>query len=145
MQLIVTLIIGTIAGLLTLRQYQLAKAKLKLDLFQKRFDIFHKIWIVLSETAIVGTRPEHHGLGTPFNNYAPEAFFIFGKDIEAYMEELSTRWKELRGLEERDDITSPERNEHIERMRVLTDYFFEQVSHGAKARFAPYLSFEKWK
>lgn len=142
----VTLIIGTIAGLITWRQYQVAKAKLKLDLFQKRYDIFHKTWVIVSDTVIRGTREDHHGMATPFNNFLPEAMFLFGPEISKYLDEVSNKWTQLHGLEgEKDDLVLPERLRNIEQSRVLKDYFMDQASKGAKEKFGKYLDFKNWK
>jgi hypothetical protein len=142
----VTLIIGGIAGLLTLRQYQVAKAKLKLDLFEKRYAIFHKTWVILSDVVIRGTREDHHGLATPFNNFLPEAAFLFGNEIFEYLDELSTKWNELHGLQgERIDLAGPERLKNIARTSELEKWFFDQASTEAKLRFSSYMDFKNWK
>jgi hypothetical protein len=146
---VVTLIIGLIAAGITLRQYYVAKAKLKLDLFEKRYAIFHKTWVAVSAVIQGGTRQVNLGLATPFNNFRPEAAFLFGKDMETYIDELSHNWAELHGLEsERADLggpAGPDRLKNIQRSSELTKWFFEQASTGVKAKFAPYLDFQKWK
>jgi hypothetical protein len=48
---VVTLIIGGIAGAVTWRQYKVAQAKLKLDLFERRFKIFQLTCNAASDTA----------------------------------------------------------------------------------------------
>jgi hypothetical protein len=142
----VTLIIGGIAAAITYRQYKVAQAKLKLDLFERRFKIFHLTWVAVSDTVIRGTRDENHGLFTPFNNFRPEAAFLFGSDIEDYVDELAHNWNELHALEvEKDDVAGKDRNKNIARSSELKNWFFEQGSKGVKARFAPYLDFANWK
>jgi hypothetical protein len=136
----VTLIIGAIAGLITWRQYQVAKAKLKLDLFQKRYDIFHKTWVTLSDAVLRGTHEDHHGMATPFNNFLPEAAFLFGPEIAKYLDEVSTKWTELHGLGSAKNST-----ETTDRMMELEQWFFDQASEGAKKKFGKYLDFKNWK
>jgi hypothetical protein len=77
----VTFIIGCIAARIIYNQFRVAQAKLKLDLFDKRYDVFHKTWLIMSGVVHKGTRDAQYGLGTPFNNFLPQAKFLFGKDI----------------------------------------------------------------
>lgn len=141
----VTLIIGLIAGGIAFRQYAVAKAKLKLDLFEKRYAIFHQTWAILSEAATKDTREKNYGFATPFNNFLPEAAFLFGKPIERYLDEASRKWIELRALEAERDGAGIERAANIAKESVLKGWFFEQASRGAKTQFGRYLDFENWK
>jgi hypothetical protein len=141
----VTLIIGAIAAGIAYRQYEVAKAKLKLDLFEKRYAIFHQTWEILSEAATKGARENNYGLATPFNNFLPEAAFLFGKPIERYLDEASTKWAELRALEAETDGAGIDRAANIAKASELQQWFFEQASKGAKAQFGRYLDFENWK
>jgi hypothetical protein len=150
----VTLIIGTIAGLITFRQYQVARAKLKLDLFEKRITVFNKTWQDVVDTVmtrdIIGTNyTEEDDFPTPFSNYRPEAAFLFGKDIDAYMNELSSNWSELHNLEHPTVDADQERpdadGKRLEKLGVLMDWFVDQASTRTKAKFSPYLDFANWK
>jgi hypothetical protein len=95
----VALAIGIPTLLIAFQQYRVGAAKLKFDLFEKRYAIFHQTWVIISEVVMKGTREKNYGLATPFNNFLPEASFLFGKDIQDYLNELSTKWTELYGLE----------------------------------------------
>ena len=77
-----TVVIGGIAAYIAYRQYQVAHAKLKLNLFDKRYAIFQQTWEILSETVTQGTRAKNHGLATPLNNFLPQAGFLFGEPIK---------------------------------------------------------------
>jgi hypothetical protein len=139
----VTLMIGGIAGAITWRQYRVAQAKLKLDLFERRFKIFHQTWVVVSDTAIRGTQnDEHQGMFAPLNNFGPEAAFLFGKDIEQYIDEIGSKWLELHRIQK---PSNPNAAQEAFREKELTDWFFEQGKSGVKARFSPYLDFSNWK
>jgi hypothetical protein len=141
----VTLIIGGIAGLITWRQYQVAKAKLKLDLFEKRYAIFHKIRVIISDVRSKGLE-ENYGRFPPFDHLRPETRFLFGEGMEQYLDELSTRWTELYGLRsEMVDVEGADRIKNIARASELENWFFEQASTGAKAKFSSYMNFENWK
>jgi hypothetical protein len=139
----VTLIIGGIAGAITWRQYKVAHAKLKLDLFERRFKIFHQTWVAVSDTAIKGTQDdERQGMFAPLNNFGSEAAFLFGHDIERYINEIGRNWFELRRIQ------NPKNKDAVAeafRESELTNWFVEQGTKGVKAKFSPYLDFSNWK
>jgi hypothetical protein len=143
---VVTLIIGGIAGVITWRQYKLAQAKLKLDLFERRYKIFHQTWDAVVDTAIKGTKDDNDGLFTPFTNFRPEAAFLFGKDIEDYVDELARNWNELSIVEgDNNFMTGDQILKNIARSTELRKWFNQEGSKGVKAKFAPYLDFANWK
>ncbi len=137
---LVALVIGAIAALIAYRQYQVAQAKLKLDLFERRFKIFSRTWEILSETATQGTRVKNYGLGNPFSNFLPEAAFLFGTDVQEYLSLAVNQWIELSGIE-----GEPNAPEHAARRAELKRWFFQEASAGAKKLFGRYLNFETWK
>jgi hypothetical protein len=142
----VTLIIGGIAAGITWRQYKVAQAKLKLDLFERRYKIFHQVWEILSWTVRDGTREKNWGLATPFNNFLPEAAFLFGPEIGVFLDKCTKSWTELSGLQaEKDGIGGRDKQKNIERTSELTTWFFEQASTGCKEQFGKYLDFANWK
>ncbi len=50
----VAFVIGAIAARIAYNQYLVAKAKLSLDLFEKRFPIFQKVWEIVSDVGFKG-------------------------------------------------------------------------------------------
>jgi hypothetical protein len=136
----VTFVIGCIAARITYNQFRVAQAKLKLDLFDKRFKIFHETWKIVSLTVANGTREERYGLGTPFNNFLPEAKFLFGKEVYVYLDEVSTKWARLHGIE---GMERP--SEYAQERFDLLTYFHDQADKRVKEVFGPYLNFDEWK
>lgn len=65
-------------------QADIAKAKLNHDLFEKRYVLFEATWVFLSnpETNYMLDHPK-------FTNLIPKASFLFGADVEAYMNQIS--------------------------------------------------------
>jgi hypothetical protein len=142
---LVALVFGAIAAGITWRQYKVAKAKLNLDLFERRYAIFHKVWEITTDTFSGGPRSSsfgHTGLSTPFNNFRPEASFLFGKDIEAYIDELIRNWAQYRAVE---GLNEEDARKNAESAMALQNYFYEQANGGVKERFAPFLDFANWK
>ncbi|MEQ1544462.1 hypothetical protein [Methyloglobulus sp.] len=81
-----TLIVGIIAVIITYQQRNIAKAKLNLDLFERRLMIFNETWVVAS-SAIQSVEPIY--APPSFTNLYPEASFLFGGEVETYMKELA--------------------------------------------------------
>jgi hypothetical protein len=140
---VVALIIGLVAALIAYRQYSVARAKLKLDLFDKRYTIFLETWTILSETATNGTRQKSYGLGNPFSNFMPQAAFLFGTDVERYLNEAVDKWAELWGIEGNTQPSALAAS--AARRAELKQWFFKEASEGAKRLFGKYLSFETWR
>jgi hypothetical protein len=141
---LVTLTVGIVGGLIARRQAAVAEAKLKLDLFEKRYPVFQETWEIMSEVAMKGTREKNYGLGNPFSNFMPRARFLFGKGVEAYLSDAVNKWADLHAYEaEREDPAAAAQN--AAKVRDLKNWFFDQASTGVKELFGPYLDFEKWR
>jgi len=140
---IVALVVGAIAAGVAFRQYRVAEAKLKLDLFDKRYAIFLETWTILSEVVMKGTREKNWGLATPFNNFMPQASFLFGADVADYLSAASKRWTDLRAFEAEGstNLTPAQMAQTAE----LKAWFFRQADVGCKELFGRYLSFERWR
>lgn len=139
----VTLVIGGIAAYIAWRQNETSKAKLKLDLFDKRYEIFEETWAFLSGAGKLAQNPEPLH---PFTNIIPQAGFLFGADIEEYLRIASKKQTEMWSIHAKsrknNSVIAPE---DIEQLQELSDWFYEEASSGAKRVFNPYLNFEKWK
>lgn len=140
-----TALIALLAVCIAYHQYRVSRAKLKLDLFEKRYAIFLETWKILSKTATSGTRTELYGLGNPFSNFLPQAAFLFGKDIEDYLINAIHRWTELWGLEGESGGLGVDPVQNAQKISEIKNWFFEEASNGAKIRFGTYLDFEVWK
>jgi hypothetical protein len=95
---------------------------------------------------VKGTREKNWALATPFNNFLPEAGFLFGSEINDYLNQCGRNWTELNGLQtEKNDVAGKDRQKNIERSSELTCWFFEQASTGCKVKFAKYPKFADTK
>lgn len=141
---LVALIIGLIAAGIAYRQYQVTRAKLNLDLFERRFAIFQKTWEYLSSAVLEA--PPASGFSTPFDNLIPQASFLFGKEIEEYMRTASKNMTDLWFIDRRTaangDVMLPA---DIARHTELSSWFLEEGSQGVKKIFGEYLDFGKWR
>lgn len=126
------------------RQLQAARAKLKLDLFEKRLAIFNATWEQVGRSA--QNKPyEYRELGLWFNKIH-EASFLFGPDIVEYLNEIREKaieeqilWAKVQPLHP-EPATDEQKAEH----KALNDWFLAEAKH-IQHKFAPYLSFHEWR
>ena len=142
---LVALAVGVAGWLINRHQANIAEAKLKLDLFDKRYPIFLQTWQIMSEVVSKGTREKNYGLGNPFSNFMPQARFLFGRDIEAYLSHAVKQWTDLYAIEAEIGNAGARASEYAKRRSDLLQWFFDQASTGVKDLFGPYLDFENWK
>jgi hypothetical protein len=138
----VALVIGVIAARIAWQQKEVAKAKLNLDLFDKRYAIFKRTEVWLSEMATTATvyRTEIPELADG-EGLIVEASFLFGPAIAAYQKEIIRKWNELIGLSGAGFAkaqSSPE-------WAALAHWFRTEANGGVQRKFGPYMSFAKWK
>ena len=138
----VALVIGGIAAWIALHQYRVARTKLKLDLFDKRYDIFIKTWGHLSKMS--QEKPGPIAL-SDFDNERPQAGFLFGQDIESYLSEISSQRIKLWTIREKIKASSGKIPTETNEETDLLNWFLHEGQSGAKQRFAPYLDFSQWK
>lgn len=120
-----------------------ATAKLKLDLFEKRMAIFEQAWSVIGYAA-AGKSYDFARLGV-LQNKLHEAGFLFGKDIEEYLLNLRAKAIKEQNLliqinKEGVYVDQSVRDQHKE----LQEWFLQE-SHNIRIPFLPYMSFEKWR
>ncbi|MDA8119039.1 MAG: hypothetical protein M0Z85_03105 [Gammaproteobacteria bacterium] len=136
-------IIGLIATYIAWRQHETAKAKLKMDLFDKRYAIFERTWRFLSDIA---RTEEPKGLLSDFSNLIPQAGFLFGPAVSEYLEEVSSRNTKLWSIDDRarknGNVVEPD---DVDARLELMEWFAVQAVRGAKSVFEPFLNFEKWR
>jgi hypothetical protein len=158
----VAFVIGCIATYIAYRQYRIAAAKLKLDLFDKRYPICLDTWSALSKIARDGAKWEAWQFGTgaatgiahkmlpkpsttPFDDLIPKAAFLFGKDVEDYLKTAATKWVQLREIEGGELKGGISKEENTAKVEELTTWFREQPLSDARKLFGRYLDFERWK
>jgi hypothetical protein len=142
---LITLTVGYAGWVIARHQANVAQAKLKLDLFEKRYPIFLQTWQIMSEVTLKGTRERNYGLGNPFSNFMPQAGFLFGEQVEQYLSDAATKWIRLNALEAEIPDGTPRPPGIVQERRELKEWFEAQAKGGVKELFAPYLDFEKWK
>ena len=134
--------IPTIA--ISIRQYLLAKVKLKLDLFDKRYTIYRNL-IGAYEQAIMGELDSRNpALSNPFNSFKAEATFLFGRDIEAYLDTATEKWTKMWMVKVTGEGSTMVPIDDVKERDKLVGWFIDETYKGAPQKFGRYMNFEKW-
>ncbi|MGS1003080.1 hypothetical protein [Burkholderia glumae] len=143
---VVAFFAAVIAAIIAWRQYRVAKAKLNLDLFERRYELFLIVWKFLSSVVQGGMRALNSEQRIKMTNSIPKMEFLFGRDVANYVVDVNQKSVELWSIERatatNNDVMPPE---HIRRHTELMTWFSNEALAGARKRFGVYLDFEKWK
>lgn len=139
----ITVIIGLSVAVVAYQQYRLAKDKLRLDLFEKRFSVYKGVQVFLTKVMSKG-RVEQDDL-FEFRAATQDAVFLFEEDIPEFIKSLdekaltvNTIGEQLEGIprgEERSRLVG-QRSEGLR-------WLWGQLPH-LKDVFGPYLRFKAW-
>ena len=135
---VITLVIGLVAAYIAWQQWRVSRAKLNLDLFQRRLEIFEMTWGALSRASLHMRDPESD---LKFSNRRPEAQFLFGSEIENYIAEIVHKQIALDMLLKLRERTSSQDREILD----LTKWFEDHAREKCKRLFGAYLDFSKWR
>jgi hypothetical protein len=138
----VALMIGLVAGGIAWRQFKVARAKLNLDLFEHRYEVYNIVWAYLSVRGKGGDE-----MDIDYNNAVPKAYFLFGQEIGDFMVECMQhtiivslavqRLAEMPG-------DGADRERLARETAELLD-FWSRETHGLRERFGPYMNFGEWR
>lgn len=142
---IVAVTVAIAGGYITWQQYRVARAKLNLDMFERRYAIFETVWGYLSRTLRSGPDSPFTGSSADLTNIIPQTEFLFGAELASYLREIHSKATELWTIDQktraRGDVMDPA---DIKRHLEVANWLNEQASFGAKARFGKFLDFSTW-
>ncbi|WP_186057788.1 hypothetical protein [Burkholderia gladioli] len=136
---------SALAAMIAYRQYRVAKAKLNLDLFEKRYELFEQVWALASAVMHGKVVGMFDPVRLNVTNALPKIEFLFGAAIAAYVREINESSAELYQLHRM--MTQPGyamSAKNTERRHSLIAWFGEQAQGGCQARFGEYLDVAKW-
>lgn len=96
-----TALIAFSAFLVALAQWRMAREKLRLDLFEKRYKVFEATKLYL--TSIFNTGRVNPQFLHEFRSATRDSVFLFRSDLAKYLEELNEKTARLQYLRERTD------------------------------------------
>ncbi len=129
-------------------QHQVAKDKLKLDLFDRRFKVYRGLMEFLGAVD-TDAKPTQEAFGKFFAE-TEAAKFIFNDDISEYIKTIRSKAFDLRHAnkivaavcDRSRDIPQEELNKASQTEGDLIKWFYEQAK-VANEKFLPYLDFKK--
>lgn len=138
----VALMIGLVAGEIAWRQFKVARAKLNLDLFEHRYELYDIVWAFLSARGNGGIEIEK-----AFNNALPKAHFLFGQDIGDFMLDCMHNATAVRLAERRLGEIRGDGEDRQQAARELAElyHFWPRETEGLRERFSPYMNFAEWR
>jgi len=142
---IVVLAFGGVAAGIANRRVKLAQARLKFDLFEKRFSVFLEVRKVLSNVAANGVYRSGGEL-SPFNALVPQAAFLFEPEVEAYLKRAVHQWVALWAIQMRMQgngaVVPP--TDVVEAAELIR-WFNMEAGEGAMRVFRSYLNLQSVK
>jgi hypothetical protein len=126
-----TLLIGVAASFLAYRQYTISKQKLRLDLYNKRYELFLKLRMFVSDLAIGDNREplEIQNKAGAFKRDTIECRFLFDADVAAYFDTVCKKAGELVTVQldfRRPNLTNEQEDALRTRLTDLHVWFFNQ-------------------
>jgi hypothetical protein len=120
-----------------------AKAKLNRDLFEKRMEIFEAVVAVIKIGAAQQSVPDAQM--KELFSMAPRARFLFGRSVDAYIQELAQKDFELtRLIIERHKAGNVMNSSEQQAVMACQLWFALQMVQSARL-FQPFLNFKEWR
>jgi len=126
---------------IALEQRRVATAKLNLDLFDRRYELFMEVWGFLSHGSI-GDVVEYSD--PKFTNLIPKARFLFGDDIAEYMNKASSKKTQV-ALANKQKTSAPYGTPDADKQIYELGIWFNNEAKDCFKTFAPYLDFSQWR
>lgn len=139
---VVTSLVAVLVAIITLRQWLTDRARLKHELYVRRYEIYEKIAAFPAQIGISG-RVEP-GTDLQFLRDTKQAYFVFGCDrsVKELVSSIYTRAVDLHALEaELPGLDGAERSENIERQREIKEWFRSTLA-SLEGRFEKYLKLD---
>lgn len=139
---VLTFLVGCELAYIAFQQFQLARAKFKLDLFEKRVAVFKATLRLLGAMAVDG--PGELEKVNEFRVAVADAPFLFDVDVTSYLDEVDNRAVEFWALVKRIPSSGVDRNSLIDKEAAAHTWFKNQLL-AIKSKFMPYLGFHAWR
>ena len=141
---IATLIVGIGVLFFAWQQWQLARSKLRLDLFDRRYKVYDTTRKFLAEIVRNAKFEDSH----LFEFYAgtSDAEFLFGSEVVDYLAQIRKRAIDMRTHQKLYDRmpVGDERSRHVQAEHDQLVWLSEQLTAMTKS-FTPYLGFSRAK
>ena len=136
---ITTAAIAVLVAIITWRQWITNRARLRHELFDRRYAVYEQITGFLADVLQGGRVPEGEPEG--FIRLAKKAYFVFACDSEIrdLVSEIYRKAIDLHALEETLNDDHNERASNIQKQREIKNWYQDTLNE-AETRFEKYLS-----
>src|SRR5664279_478268 len=140
--------VGLVLAGIALRQFNVARAKMNLDLFNERYKLFELLWSFISkqDSDIASDGPNDSAL----HDALPKFYFLYEPEIGLYVDKVlnqarELRWAKsaLRRMQGEVGVDQAQRSKNHSAVAELATWFSGETSEILQ-RFSKYLSFEAW-
>jgi hypothetical protein len=138
---VATVVIAIVAAYIAHKQTETGKRQLKIDTFDKRFEVFDATRIFLSQ--VLGGNIEREQLFA-FIQKKQTSSFIFGDDINKYLDEIYEKAVRYYGITKKMRAASPSNKDYFDLMEKnddLMDWFLKQ-DKIMRDKFSVYLKLD---
>ncbi len=136
---IITTLVAVLVALITWSQWATNRARLRHELFDRRYEVYEQIAAFIAEILTSGRVPQGEPEG--FRHRTKTAYFLFAcdNDIKVLITEISQKAVELHALEATfDSLSGEERKSNLEAQRAVKDWL-KQTLDSLETRFEKYL------
>ena len=134
---VLTAVIAAWAAWAAWQQHRIARDKLRLDLFEKRWAVFEEV-----KHAIVAAHDRNEVDLIRFRQAAASSVFLFGRDVHAYLSEVQKKLTQIKDYGANVRLTAAILPEDAPEEVALVQWLKAQPDQSIEV-FAPYLSFSK--
>ena len=114
-------------------QWRINQKRLQNELFNRRIDIYEKITSYIANILTRGS--VENGADTQFLRNTKQAVFVFGKDIEEFVNEIYEKSLDLNLVNAQ---VQPIQDEYLNKQREIKKWFENELNNAQK-RFIKYL------
>jgi len=140
-QTVLTPIIAILAAWIAFQQHKTNRYKLRLDLYDKRFNVFHKLISFVSSAVQQGNVTDEQL--NEFLRSTAYANFLFDKDIETYIDEMYHKGVDLHYMEKSiKELSGNKQKEILDKREIVFNWFVKQFTESRK-KFGRYLNFHR--
>ena len=136
---IITTLVAVLVALITWSQWATNRARLRHELFDRRYEVYEQIAAFIAEILTSGRVPQGEPEG--FRHRTKTAYFLFAcdNDIKVLITEISKKAADLQeGEATLESLSEEERQKNLEAQRAVKDWL-KQTLDSLETRFEKYL------
>lgn len=136
---ITTAAVAILVAVITWRQWATNRARLRHELFDRRYAVYEKIAGFIAEILTSGSVPQGEPEG--FSRRTKTAYFVFAydNDVKNLITEICRKAAELHALEATlENLTGDKRKRNVDAQQAVKDWF-QQTLGSLETKFEKYL------